>query len=335
MTSAITALITCFNLEKYIGAAIESVIGQTHLDGVEIVVVDDCSTDRSAEIIRSYPEVRYIRTPRNCGVLLATMWGVEHSSGEYILFLDGDDVWANSKVARVMEAFNSDDAPALVTHDLQFISAEGNRLPRESLPAKVLNSLPPRQREERVRRGILRHEDYVWLGSAYAVSRTRAGMTGFVAFAKELVDAQFTYQDWPLAFWIASLPETRLSYIPEKLFSYRLHGANHSGDASTLAKAVSNAKKSANTLGAICSLCDRFDHDHDIRATSRQVHEYYLYLTDLYSGKRVSAARHLLGALRYLCRGKPVLLKEIARAVGIALMGPTAFLSARSLVRRS
>jgi glycosyltransferase involved in cell wall biosynthesis len=83
----ISVIITCYNLEKYIADAIDSVVTQdVASDKYEVIVVDDCSTDRSAEIIHSYENVHYCRTKNNCGVLLATILGLESSSGELVFF---------------------------------------------------------------------------------------------------------------------------------------------------------------------------------------------------------------------------------------------------------
>ena len=101
------------------------------------------------------------------------------------------------------------------------------------------------------RDGILLHSDYVWLGSAYAVHRRLGDVPGFCAFAKSLPEPFNTYQDWPLAFWVACQQEVGLGYVPRKLFRYRLHGANHSGDATSVTKAIRNVRRTRNTMGAL------------------------------------------------------------------------------------
>src|SRR4051812_4161660 len=113
----VTVIITCYNLEKYIEPAILSVLAQTRTAD-EIIVVDDCSSDRSAEIIKKYSDkLRYIKMPENSGVLQATLAGIEKSSGEVISFLDGDDIWMPEKLAEVMKAFEEDTSIMLVSHN--------------------------------------------------------------------------------------------------------------------------------------------------------------------------------------------------------------------------
>ncbi len=85
----ITVVITCYNHGRFLANAIESVLTQNH-EAIEIIVVDDGSTDITKEIALQYPSVRYVYQ-RNQGLSAARNKGIEYSSGEYILFLDADD----------------------------------------------------------------------------------------------------------------------------------------------------------------------------------------------------------------------------------------------------
>jgi len=88
----VSIIMPCFNREAFIAEAIESVLGQTFRD-FELVVVDDGSTDRSAEVIDGYRgRIRVIRQ-QNRGVSTARNVGIRESHGEFIAFLDADDYW--------------------------------------------------------------------------------------------------------------------------------------------------------------------------------------------------------------------------------------------------
>lgn len=93
----ISAVIPAYNAAKYIARSIDSVLAQTHpVD--EIVVVDDGSTDNTAEVIKDYGEqVRYIHQP-NAGVSAARNTGIQAATSNWIAFLDADDEWLPEKI---------------------------------------------------------------------------------------------------------------------------------------------------------------------------------------------------------------------------------------------
>ncbi len=93
LVSVITPVL---NGGRYLAAAIESVLAQTYRP-VEIIVVDGGSTDNSADIARSYTNVRYIYEQRR-GVAIGRNTGLDAARGEYIAFLDADDAWPAHKL---------------------------------------------------------------------------------------------------------------------------------------------------------------------------------------------------------------------------------------------
>jgi glycosyltransferase involved in cell wall biosynthesis len=326
----LSVVVTCFNLAPYIGDAIASVLQQEFAGEVEIIVVDDCSTDGSAEIIKRFPRVRYLRQPSNGGVLLATIAGLEAASHDVVAFLDGDDLWEPGKLDAVAAALAADPRAALVTHDLRYADASGAAIARTTRPEQVLTRSDPAKREQLVRDGILRHGDYVWLGSALAIRRSLAECAGFIEFARALPDPANTYQDWPLAFWIASLPGVSLAYVPEKLFRYRLHQANYSGDSATVAKALRNLNRTRNTAEAMQRIAVmRGLPPEIIRSTERQ-RAFAAAIVDLYSGRRSAAARGWLRSLPLLIE-RGMLVKETARFAAIQLLGAERFSALRGL----
>jgi glycosyltransferase involved in cell wall biosynthesis len=110
--------------EGYLGEAIGSVLGQTHR-AIDIVVVDDGSTDTTRDVARSYaPDVRCIALPR-CGLGAARNFGVQAVRGDYIAFLDQDDVWPEQKLELQLVPFRERTPPDLVFgHVREFITPE-------------------------------------------------------------------------------------------------------------------------------------------------------------------------------------------------------------------
>ncbi|PSB57691.1 hypothetical protein C7B77_07490 [Chamaesiphon polymorphus CCALA 037] len=93
----VSVVIPIYNRENYLAAALDSVFAQTYRP-IEVIAVDDGSTDRSGDIVRSYPEVRYFYQS-NQGVSVARNTGIAAAQGEFIAFLDADDLWKPDKLS--------------------------------------------------------------------------------------------------------------------------------------------------------------------------------------------------------------------------------------------
>lgn len=97
MSITVSAVIPAYNAGKYVGRAIESVLAQTHKPD-EIIVVDDGSTDDTAEVVQRFGDaVRFIRQV-NAGASIARNTGIEAATSEWIAFLDADDEWLPDKL---------------------------------------------------------------------------------------------------------------------------------------------------------------------------------------------------------------------------------------------
>jgi glycosyltransferase involved in cell wall biosynthesis len=103
MSPKVSVVIPAFNTETFIAHTIQSVFDQTYLD-YEIIAVDDGSTDRTVEVLRRFvPRVKVL-TKANAGPASARNLAIQNSTGEYIAFLDSDDLWVADKL-EVQTAF--------------------------------------------------------------------------------------------------------------------------------------------------------------------------------------------------------------------------------------
>lgn len=108
----ITALITLFNSQNYISTAVKSIQNQLFYD-IEILVVEDCSTDYSQAIIKNIQKkdkrIKIIKNKRNRGALYSKSIGILKSTGNYIMILDSDDLFANQNIFKICfeEAFKN------------------------------------------------------------------------------------------------------------------------------------------------------------------------------------------------------------------------------------
>jgi glycosyltransferase involved in cell wall biosynthesis len=101
----ISVIIPVYNRERYLAEAIESVLAQTY-PAIELIVVDDGSTDRSAEMAQRYPLTYHFQP--NGGMSAARNAGVALATGQFLAFLDSDDIWVADKLSKQMAAFEAD-----------------------------------------------------------------------------------------------------------------------------------------------------------------------------------------------------------------------------------
>ena len=121
-------IIPCFNGERYLGEALAGVLAQTHTD-LEVIVVDDGSTDRSPAIAEETGD-RRLRLVRqaNAGVAAARNRGAAEATGEFVAFLDQDDRWLPEKIERQLACLRASPEVGLVYTDCFLIDDTGARL---------------------------------------------------------------------------------------------------------------------------------------------------------------------------------------------------------------
>jgi glycosyltransferase involved in cell wall biosynthesis len=106
MAPYFSILIPLYNKERYIADTIKSVLAQTFID-FEVIIIDDGSTDGSAEVAASFKDnrIKYFRS-ENGGVSSARNYAMQVAQGEYFAFLDADDIWKPYHLERIAEAIN-------------------------------------------------------------------------------------------------------------------------------------------------------------------------------------------------------------------------------------
>src|SRR5262245_12720800 len=103
--SLISCIVPVYNGERYLAETLDSILAQTYRP-LEIIIADDGSTDGTAEVVASYGDkVRYLRQD-NAGASAARNVGLGAARGEFVAFLDADDLWDSKKLARQMARFD-------------------------------------------------------------------------------------------------------------------------------------------------------------------------------------------------------------------------------------
>lgn len=200
MESPLVSVIIPFaNYEGHVDAAARSVLRQTYAP-LELILVDDGSTDRSAARARAYvPPARYVRR-ENGGAGAARNTGLAHAAGEFLAFCDVDDVWLPGKLERQMTAVREDPTVDVVFAGVTEVwASEEAGPPRLATRERVPGALP----------------------SAMLVRRAAFHRVG--AFSEGL-----RVGEW--AEWYARMRETGLreAWLPEVLVTRGLHPRNHS-----------------------------------------------------------------------------------------------------------
>ncbi|MGB7444129.1 MAG: glycosyltransferase family 2 protein [Coleofasciculaceae cyanobacterium] len=130
----VSVVVPIYKVEKYIAATVQSVLCQTY-QNFEIIIVDDESPDRSVEICQQFadPRIKIIHQ-KNRGLAAARNAGIRHAQGEYIGFLDGDDIWLPEKLAKHVEHFEHSPNVGVSFSRSAFIDEEGNSLSIYQMP---------------------------------------------------------------------------------------------------------------------------------------------------------------------------------------------------------
>jgi glycosyltransferase involved in cell wall biosynthesis len=204
----VSAIIPNYNYAHYLGEAIDSALGQTY-PYIEVIVVDDGSTDGSRDLLQSYGDCIRTLFQQNQGVAAARNNGVNASQGEYVAFLDADDVWLPSKIEKQVGRFRGDEDLGLVHVGVREVDENGNTLLErlEGLEGAVANQLL-----------MLKREGVLGGGSGLMVPRRVFDEVG--GFDMRLS----TSADWDLFYQISN--RHSVGFIPEILVKYRVHASN-------------------------------------------------------------------------------------------------------------
>jgi glycosyltransferase involved in cell wall biosynthesis len=209
MNPLISIIIPAFNVEDYVADAIRSAQAQT-LDDLEIIVIDDSSTDGTRRIVegfRSDPRVRLIlNEPSNSGTSGARNAGLQVARGQYIGFLDADDIWHPTKAQRHLSLMENQP-------DIDLTFSRWNTIDEHGVSTGRVTR-PPRKR--RFQMEDLLKENLVG-GSSNVVCRARAiELAGFFdASLKAAVDLDVWLR-------IAQLRDGNICFIDEVFTFYRL-----------------------------------------------------------------------------------------------------------------
>jgi glycosyltransferase involved in cell wall biosynthesis len=278
----VSVIIPSYNQARFVGATVESVLAQTYPD-VEVIVVDDGSTDDTQAVLAAYRErIRYIYQ-ENKGLAGARNTGFLASHGDYLLFLDSDDLIYPDKLARHVSFLEAEPDFGLVYSAWQQIDEDGTRVLGEVRPNKQGQLL-----KELLRRS------FFFFASAAVMRRECLERVG-------LFDESLRWSEDADMWLRLARAGYAFGYLDQPLLQYRIH-------ANSMTATISPEQ----VQGWLTSL-DKFfaapDLPDDIRALEREAHSF-LHLETAGRYYRVGAIERAQHHLRQAIRTCPSLDEE-------------------------
>jgi glycosyltransferase involved in cell wall biosynthesis len=219
MSARVSVLICTYNYARYLPQCLASVLNQTHPPD-EVIVIDDGSTDGTADVMREFPEVCYVYQ-ENAGKAVAFGRAFSLSTGDIIFHLDADDYWELSKLERVLHCFEENANLGGVIHEVTHVDASGNAI---QFPWTM------RHRTEPATLTLDDSEDVSFLyplpkarGHFFGVPNTTCIPRRFLEDLLPLVPEIGGSVDGVL---IAAALRYGVAYLPDALAAYRIHGSN-------------------------------------------------------------------------------------------------------------
>lgn len=217
--SKVSVIIPTYNRVNLICDAVDSVLNQTFKDW-EIIVVDDGSTDNTREVLGKYTSIIYVYQ-ENKGRAEARNIGAKLAKGEYIAFLDDDDIWLPHKLKKQVDYLNSHPGICLVHAFIEVVNEEGRLLPKET------------------KKQVKLYRKAMKLGYTYeGMSQLCLMFTSTVMVRRACLDKiglfdsrVEAFEDWD--FYLRFALKYPIATIPDALVNYRIHKAQTTRDEFT------------------------------------------------------------------------------------------------------
>ncbi len=253
----VTVFIPVYNSEKYIKEALESIIRQTYKN-LEILLVDDGSSDRSAEIIKSFrnPRIRLLKNEKNMGIPYTRNVGLREAKGKYMAIMDSDDIADPERIeTQVRYLENHPDIDVCASNYIRFGERGGKKVRApfttpEALKIMLLFYNPIANPSAMVRLGTLKKHGLIYN------------------------EQFFVAQDYEL--WSRLCQVGKITILPEFLLLYRFGHENISKK--------STEKKAERRRKLIGEIHARLIRDYGINLNEEEIRTFNEFFTESYGG---------------------------------------------------
>lgn len=220
----VSVIIPTYNRAQYISETIESVLAQTY-SNLEIIVIDDGSIDNTKEVISKYiSKIKYVRQP-NSERGAARNHGLRLAKGEFIAFLDSDDLWLPDKIEKDLKFFADNPAVGVICTNALQIDADSNQV-------KILEA---RGHSGKVTEKLLGN-NFVLMATHLIRTNLIRSINGFRE-ERELAGSE----DWEM--WVRLSTITEFAFLPRISAKIRTHLANTMNNADGMNRSMNYALK--------------------------------------------------------------------------------------------
>jgi glycosyltransferase involved in cell wall biosynthesis len=215
----VSVIMPCYNHAQFLEESISSILSQTHQD-LELIIVDDASSDSSRDIVHSYatvdPRVKAVWHTDNKGVATARNCGIAESTGDYIAFCDADDAWEEDKLLTQLNCIQVDG-------NVDFVFTDAKIINEVSQPTGYyFSTLHPKAHERSNTFLELCVSNFI---NTSSVLFRRTCLNNATPFKTE-----FEYlEDW--IYWMQLSVHYQFYYIEKPLVRYRIHSNNTNSDS--------------------------------------------------------------------------------------------------------
>ncbi len=284
----VTVIIPTFNRLRWIGECLDSVLNQTY-PNVEIIVVDDASSDGTAEWIKSQPQYETVKVhvqAKNGGASIARNTGIEMSQGEFIAFIDSDDLLLPTHVETAVETFQKYPKLGLFCCDSTMIDVDGNVL----FDGKTWNQTLSEIKNYPIKTGIRPLEDvFMFLNCFPGFTLRREVFDKLGGFVQEV----FPADDCDLMLRVAGSKEFQVFYFHEPLCLRREHDGQCSG--------VENSVKTCERILHVLNLT--LERNPELRDSKADIQhrlsdlQFEMGISQLKDGNKVSGLRGIVQSI--------------------------------------
>jgi glycosyltransferase involved in cell wall biosynthesis len=251
----VSVIIPTYNYGHFITEAIRSIVNQDYVLGeIEIIVVDDGSTDDTKNVLESFVNDGTIRYyyQANKGKANATSFAVQESNGKYIFNLDADDYFFPNKISEVVAIFEGDDSIVHVGAPAQFLNQNTQAFGVEIIPIRLANKALDGMW---VLRHFYRNNILYGGGSTYcAKASILKGIT--IPSEVDMFIDEFLI--------LAILPFGKSFFVEHPLSIWRIHSSNYSGINSTKEKEINKSRRLVESSVAILNYLKERSFDQEI-----------------------------------------------------------------------